>query len=101
MHGTSARENWEALPTPDTKVWAGRSGKVMSHKPDENAGKESHDRVVPAKCPNKGGSSSPAEGMEGSRSTKENTAAGDRVSDTKLGERVGRIAPCAESSREG
>ena len=45
----------------------------MSHKPDENAGKESHDRVVPAKCPNKGGSSSPAEGMEGSRSTKENT----------------------------
>ena len=45
----------------------------MSHKPDMNADRESHDRVVPAKCPNKGGSSSPAEGMEGSRSTKENT----------------------------
>ena len=45
----------------------------MSHKLDMNAGRESHGRVVPAKCPNKGGSLSPAEGMEGSRPTKENT----------------------------
>jgi RNA-directed DNA polymerase len=45
----------------------------MSHNLDMNAGRESHGRVVPAKCPNKGGSFSPAEGMEGSRPTKENT----------------------------
>jgi hypothetical protein len=30
-----------------------------------NAGRESDGCVVPAKCPNKGGSFSPAEGMEG------------------------------------
>jgi RNA-directed DNA polymerase len=45
----------------------------MSHKLDMNAGRESDGCVVPAKCPNKGGSLSPAEGMEGRRSTKEST----------------------------
>src|ERR671922_1188409 len=45
----------------------------MSHNLDMNAGRESDGRVVPAKCPNKGGSLSPAEGMEGRRPTKENT----------------------------
>jgi len=45
----------------------------MSHNSNVNAGRESHDRVVPAKCLNKGGSTSPAEGMEGRRSTTENT----------------------------
>lgn len=44
----------------------------MSHKLDMNAGRESHGRVVPAKCPNKGGNLSPAEGMEERRPTKEN-----------------------------
>ena len=73
MHGTSTRENRETLPTPDTKLCAGRTGKVMSHNPDMNVGRESDGRVLPAKCPNKGGSSTPAEGMEGSRPTKENT----------------------------
>jgi RNA-directed DNA polymerase len=73
MHGTSTRENREALPAPDTKLWAGRSGKVMSHNLDMNAGRESDGCVVPAKCPNKGGRHSPAEGMEGRRPTKENT----------------------------
>src|SRR5213082_29610 len=73
MHGTSTRENRDALPAPDTKLWAGRSGKVMSHNLDMNAGRESDGCVVPAKCPNKGGSLSPAEGMEGRRPTKENT----------------------------
>jgi RNA-directed DNA polymerase len=73
MYGNSTRENREALPVPDANLRADRSGKVMSHNPDMNAGRESHDRVVPAKCPNKGGSSSSAEGMEGSRSTTENT----------------------------
>jgi hypothetical protein len=45
----------------------------MSHNLDKNVGRESDGRVVPAKCPNKGGSLSPAEGMEGRRPTKENT----------------------------
>ena len=45
----------------------------MSHNLGMNAGRESDGRVLPAKCPNKGGSFSPAEGMEGRRSTKENT----------------------------
>src|SRR6516162_4060657 len=45
----------------------------MSQNLDMNAAGESDGRVVPAKCPNKGGSLSPAEGMEGRRPTKENT----------------------------
>jgi hypothetical protein len=45
----------------------------MSHNLDMNAGRESDGRVVPAKCPNNGGSFSRAEGMEGRRPTKENT----------------------------
>src|SRR5438309_5661717 len=71
MHGTSTRENREALSAPDTKLRAGRSRKVMSHNLDMNAGRESDGCVVPAKCPNKGGSCSPAEGMEERRPTKE------------------------------
>jgi hypothetical protein len=58
---------------PDTKRWTGRSRKVMSHNLDMNVGRESDGCVVPAKCPNKGGSVTPAEGMEGRRPTKENT----------------------------
>jgi RNA-directed DNA polymerase len=73
MHGTSTRENRETLAVPDPKVGAGRSRKVMSHKLDMNAGRESDGCVVPAKGPNKGGSDSPAEGLEGRRPTKENT----------------------------
>src|SRR5215472_13317260 len=45
----------------------------MSQNLDMNAAGESDGRVVPAKCPNKGGSLSPEEGMEGRRPTKENT----------------------------
>jgi hypothetical protein len=73
MHGTSTRENRETLAVPDPKLGAGRSRKVMSHNLDMNAGRESDGWVVPAKGPNKGGSLSPAEGMEGRRPTKENT----------------------------
>jgi RNA-directed DNA polymerase len=73
MQGNSTRENREALPAPDTKRCAGRLEKVMNHKSNMNAGRESHGRVVPAKCLNKDGSSSSAEGMEGRRPTKENT----------------------------
>src|SRR5436853_2941991 len=45
----------------------------MSHNLDKNVGRESDGRVLPTKCPNKGGSSTPAESMEGRRPTKENT----------------------------
>jgi len=44
----------------------------MNHKSNMNVGGESDGRVVPAKCPNKGGKPS-AEGAEGRRLTKENT----------------------------
>jgi len=73
MHGTSTRENRETLSVPDPKLGTGRSRKAMSCNLDMNAGRESDGCVVPAKCPNKGGSFSPAEGMEGRRPTKENT----------------------------
>ena len=46
----------------------------MSQKSSMHVGRESDDRVVPAKCPNKDGSPSSAEGAEGRRSTKENSA---------------------------
>jgi len=46
--------------------------KAMNHKSNMNVGGESDGRVVPAKCPNKGGKPS-AEGAEGRRSIKENT----------------------------
>jgi hypothetical protein len=57
-------------PTPKG---AGRLEKAMNHKSDMNGGEESDDRVVPAKCPNKDGSPSSAEGAEGRRSAKENS----------------------------
>src|SRR5436853_961768 len=52
----------------------GRLEKVMNHKSDMHVGGESDGRAVPAKCPNKDGMSSSAEGAEGRRTTKENTA---------------------------
>jgi RNA-directed DNA polymerase len=45
----------------------------MNHNSNMNTDRESDGRVVPAKCPNNGGSTSSAEGMEGRRPTKENT----------------------------
>jgi hypothetical protein len=72
MHGTSTRENREALPVPDPKLGADRSRKVMSQNLDMNAGRESDGCVVPAKCPSKGGRTTLAEGMERRRPTKEN-----------------------------
>jgi len=51
----------------------------MSHNRGMNAGRESDGRVVPAKCPNKGGSFSPAEGMEGRRPTKDTLGVSGRT----------------------
>jgi hypothetical protein len=45
----------------------------MSRNLDTNVGRESDGRVVPTKGQNKGGSHSPAEGLEERRPTKENT----------------------------
>src|SRR5487761_1564552 len=67
MHGTSMRENRETLPTSDTKLRSDRLEKAMNHNSNMNVGRESDGRVLPAKCPNNGGSTSPAEGMEGRR----------------------------------
>jgi hypothetical protein len=44
----------------------------MSHNLDMNVGRESDGCVLPTKGPNKGGSLSPAEGLEGRQPTKEN-----------------------------
>jgi hypothetical protein len=44
----------------------------MAHKSGMNVTEESSGCIVPAKCPNKGGSP-PAEGMEGRWPAKENT----------------------------
>ena len=45
----------------------------MSQKSSMHVGRESDDRVVPARCPNKDGSPPSAEGTEGRRSAKENS----------------------------
>ena len=71
MHGNSTRENRETPSTPVAKIAAGRLEKAMSQKSNMHGGGESDGRVVPTKCPNKGGQPS-AEGMEGRRPTKEN-----------------------------
>ena len=71
MHGNSTRENRETPSTPVGSMAAGRLEKAMSQKSNMHVGGESDGRVVPTKCPNKGGQP-PAEGMEGRRPTKEN-----------------------------
>jgi RNA-directed DNA polymerase len=45
----------------------------MNYTSNMNVGRESDDRVVPAKCSNKDGGTSSAESAEGRRSTKENS----------------------------
>jgi RNA-directed DNA polymerase len=71
MYGNSTRENRETPSTPTADQVAGRSEKALSRESDMHVGGESDGRVVPTKCPNKGGEP-PAEGTEGRRPTKEN-----------------------------
>jgi RNA-directed DNA polymerase len=71
MHGNFARENRETPSTPVAKGAAGRLEKAVSQKSNMYVGGESDGRVVPTRCPNKGGQPQ-AEGMEGRRPTKEN-----------------------------
>jgi len=72
MHGNSTREIREAPTSARREVVRGPVEKVMNHQSNRNVGGESDGRVVPAKCPNKGGKPS-AEGAEARRLTKENT----------------------------
>jgi len=71
MYGNSTRENRETPSTPAADQVAGRSEKALSRESDMHVGGESDGRVVPTRCPNKGGEA-PAEGTEGRRPTKEN-----------------------------
>ena len=67
------RENREGPASALTRSCVGRLEKAMNHNSNMNTDRESDGRVVPGKCPNNGGSTSSAEGMEGRRPTKENT----------------------------
>jgi group II intron reverse transcriptase/maturase len=69
--GNSMRENREA-PRASGSSTPDRLEKAMSHETSMHASGESDEQVVPAKRPNKG-EQSPAEGVEGSCSTKGNT----------------------------
>src|SRR5579875_199994 len=71
MHGNSTRENRETPSTPGTAACMGRLEKVMKPKSSLHVGGESDGRIVPTKCPNKGGEAL-AEGTEGRRPAKEN-----------------------------
>ena len=73
MHGNSAHGNRETPSTPIVQFAAGRLEKAMSRKSSMHVDGESDGCVVPMKCPNNGGQPS-AEGMEGRRPAKENTA---------------------------
>jgi RNA-directed DNA polymerase len=70
MSGNSMRENREA-PLASGSSRPDRLEKATSYTTSMHAGGESDERVVPAKHPNNG-EQSPAEGVEGSRSTKGN-----------------------------
>ncbi|MDQ1470816.1 MAG: RNA-directed polymerase [Bryobacterales bacterium] len=71
MSGNFMRENREVPPLSGSSE-AGSAGEGEGRATSMNGGGKSDERVVPAKRPNKG-EQSPAEGVEGSRSTKGNT----------------------------
>ena len=71
MSENSMRENRET-PQASGSSRPGRLEKATSYKTSTNVGGESDEQVVPAKHPNNG-EQSPAEGVEGSCSTKGNT----------------------------
>ena len=71
MHGNSTCGNRETPLTPAADRAAGRSEKALSQTSDRHVEGESDGRIVPTKCPNKGGEP-PAEGMEGRRPAEEN-----------------------------
>src|SRR5262249_39452814 len=70
MRGNSSRGKRETPQVPTGLVPAGRPGKVIGRTPGMYAWGKSDDCVVPGKPPNKGEPLSPAEAVEGRRSTK-------------------------------
>jgi RNA-directed DNA polymerase len=73
MRGNSPHGKREILRAPAADGGAGRSGKVVDHKPDMHARGKSDDRVIPGKPPNNDGDDPSAEAVEGRRSTEGNT----------------------------
>ena len=70
MRGNSSPGKREIPQAPTGLVPRGRSGKAIGRTPDMHAWGKSDDCVVPGKPPNKGEHLSPAEVVEGRRSTK-------------------------------
>ena len=70
MRGNSLHGKREIPQVPNGLVPRGRSGKAIGRTPDMHAWGKSDDCVVPGKPPNKGEHLSPAEVVEGRRSTK-------------------------------
>jgi RNA-directed DNA polymerase len=70
MRGNSSHRKREIPQVPTGLVPRGRSGKAIGRTPDMHAWGKSDDCVVPGKPPNKGEHLSPAEVVEGRRSTK-------------------------------
>ena len=69
LRGDSSHGKREIPQVPTGLVPGGRSGKAIGRTPDMHAWGKSDDCVVPGKPPNKGEPLSPAEVVEGRRST--------------------------------
>jgi RNA-directed DNA polymerase len=76
MRRTFSRGNREIPQVPTGFVPAGRPGKAIGRTPGMHTWGKSDDCVVPGKPPNKGDHLSPAEAVEGRRSTQGNPTSG-------------------------
>ena len=73
MRGNSSYGKREIPQVPTGASRVGRRGKAQSRTPSTYARGKSDDCIVPGKPPNRGEFSSPAEAVEGRRSTKGNS----------------------------
>ena len=98
MRGHFLHGNRDTPAAPDDGVTAGRSVKAINHKTDAHAAGESHGCIVPEKLPNKGGSETPPEAMEGRHPTKRNapqTATHGTLSPDCVPSGLGRVRKAA------